>query len=112
MRKPGADTSSAGLDKVGGMIITLIQAEEGFTASIFVADSREGLLAAIRETFDSPEPAQEREYTRRQAASLLAMVETHADWQPGRYILEPIEPWYEQWTLFIVDGPFGGNREY
>jgi hypothetical protein len=86
------------------MIYILIQAGEGKTEAVLVSRSKEELLKEIEQEI------QEDIDNRPEMDALGRMIENHIDWVPGRYILENIEPIWQDWTLIINKGGTSNER--
>jgi len=91
---------------ISGKVCILIQAGEGDTQEVFVGKSREDLIDSIHifyeEEIKSDTCVDDVEFHESCDKSLCEMLTKHEDWESGRYILENIEPQWEQWTLVIV----------
>lgn len=93
------------------MIFVLIEADEGDTDAIIVAQSRTSLLAMVAEMYnkeiadytDKQHPFTQSNtfFTGQERDALFGMLDQHKEWMPGRYILKSIEPHWQQWTLFV-----------
>lgn len=89
----------------------LIQAGEGMTKNVFVANgSRDELIRIICKAHDralTEEPESEKPFIEEQRDALISMLKKHQDWTPGRHTLENIEPHWQEWTLIITEDQFG-----
>jgi hypothetical protein len=88
-------------------VYTLIRAGEGDTQDIFVGRGREELIENIHYSYkkeiENEKYQNNIEFMETQESSLCKMIEEHEDWSVGRHILKNVEPWWEEWTLFIAD---------
>lgn len=106
------DESSDGKQR----IYTLILAGEGDTQEVFIGKGEEDLIAKVHTFYKKQVEDEEHqdqkhlspgniEFFKSQETSLCRMIEEYEDWSVGRHILKNIEPWWEEWTLFIADMP-------
>lgn len=91
------------------IVCILILAGEGDTQEVFVGRSGEELIASVC-TYYGEEVKQwndddqlNRAYSELLMASLCEMLTVHKDWAIGRHTVQNITPWWEEWTLVVVD---------
>lgn len=96
------------------MIFILVQAGEGNTQTVFVAQSKSLLIATVRQTFSKelkfyplPWSKGNQGYIEKERDALIQMLEQHSDWTEGRHILTNIEPCWEEHLLVIAAPPAG-----
>lgn len=92
------------------MLYVLICAGEGDTKQLYVAEqSLAHLSQLIADTLqhaidDLPPHDINKDYNISERQALLAMLAQTPD-VPGRHRVRPIDPLYEQWTLWITETP-------
>jgi hypothetical protein len=94
----------------------LVRADEGTTQEICVAHGTtlEALALVITDMYgaaidacDGPYQADNQAYLSRERQAFLTMLAWQTLCLPGRYVLRPVEPIFEQCTLVITDGAGG-----
>lgn len=89
----------------------LIEAEEGYTGTVYVAAGEDltPLCALITQSTEAravtghPEDV---DYSWTETQALLTALQAQTGYAPGRYpLLTRGAPLYDHWTLVIVDGP-------
>ena len=91
-------------------VFILIEANEGTTGLVLVAQGRHAVAQVIGDCYDqqaapSGHPAfceEDRVFAQAQKAALLVMVAPYTWVGPGRYLLENREPHWQAWTLIIT----------
>lgn len=87
-------------------VFILIEAEEGTTGLVLVAQGRHAVAQVIGDCYDQQAAhafcEEDRVFAQAQKAALLAMVAPYTWVGPGRYRLENREPHWQEWTLIIT----------
>ena len=98
------------------MIYVLVQAGEGDIGTLLVGHSKEDLITKLELEFQEEidnysgllSPAHEqnaKDLTQSELDALRMMLNNslNKEWRPGRYVLENIEPIWQEWTLYIPE---------
>jgi len=89
------------------MNYVLVQAGEGHTETILEGHSKEDLITKLEQEFqeeiDLCCTQVNKKIYQSELDALRMMLNNHADWEPGRYVLENIEPIWQEWTLYIQE---------
>lgn len=87
-------------------VFILIEAEEGTTGLVLVAQGRHAVAQVIGDCYDQQAAhafcEEDRGFAQTQKAALLAMVAPYTWAGPGRYLLANREPHWQAWTLIIT----------
>ena len=88
-------------------IYVLVQAGEGHTEWIYVSHSKDDLIAKIDKQYSEEvklfDEEEDKNWLRGFWYALREMVIQHNNWEPGKYVLDRIEPVWEEWTLHITE---------
>lgn len=92
------------------MVYVLVKAGEGDTESIIVANSKTDLLKKIDcefqieiDYYTTVFNPTSKDFAQSELDALRQMVKNHDEWKPGEYILDCIEPIWQEWTLHIEE---------
>ena len=101
--------------------LVLICASEGTTDSVFVAcgdseDLKRQILGGTEKRLARYEIGPRRDADTKWEAehneALFAMLDRHEQWENGRYVLDNIEPHWQQWALIVCDGEYSDDVDW
>lgn len=85
----------------------LIEAGEGNTEAVIVADSKERLIETIQDCFNKQinehSHENDKKFISKEKNSLIEMIQRHKEWNNGLYHLKNIKPQWQEWILVITD---------
>jgi len=98
------------------MIYVLVQAGEGDTETILVGYTREDLFIKLerekQEEIDNCNGQIAKDFAQSELDALQMMLNNslNKDWRPGRYVLDNIDPIWQEWTLYIPEDQLINNN--